>query len=200
MSNDFLTVTISGLKSLRDLRDIGKKSELNAQRAINKVARDARSKSGKRLRAQIAFGARYLTGQDGKIEIAQASKGHLQATLSASSNPRSLARFVVSRSKRRGSIKVQVQPGGIRPLKGAFLLNLNGGEGGSLLAVRSPTKPPSAYRPRKLGKSIWLLYGPSVSQALISHNERKGIWVDMETEIAVALETEYLRLMKVEGI
>lgn len=191
------SITITGLKSLEGLKDIDKRTALNAQRALNKIARDARSKSGKLLRDQIAFGARYLTGADGKIELKPASKGNLEARLSASSNPRSLARFVTSKSKKRGSIKVTVAPGTARPLKGAFLLGVNGN---SLLAVRSPTKPPTAYAPRRLGSSLWVLYGPSVSQALLSRNERKGVWVDIEDEIAISLEAEFLRLMQVDGL
>ncbi len=191
-----LSVTIIGLNSFGDLKELDKRSALNAQRAINKVARDARSKSGKVLRDQIAFGARYLTGQDGKIEIKPASKGRLEASLSASSEARSLARFVSSSSRKRGSVKVTVRPGVARPLPGAFLLKFGSN---SLLAVRSPTKPPTAYKPRRLGRSLWLLYGPSVSQALLARNERKGIWVDMENEIAVKLEAEYLRLMGLDG-
>lgn len=190
------SVTIQGIKTLADLADLPKANQRLAQLAINKIARDARSQSGKLLRQQLNFPARYLSGKDGKITLKPASTGNLQATLSASSDPRSLARFQVGTARGRGKIKVEVQPGGVRSLPGAFLLNI--GEN-SLLAVRSPTKPKGAFKPRRLGKSLWLLYGPSVSQALLHDQGQEGIWVDMEDDLAGKLEVEYLRLLKLEN-
>lgn len=192
-------VTIRGLKALDDLKDLPKKSQIAAGRAINKTLRDARAKSGRQLRQEVAFPARYLTGQDGKIEQFSASSSNLEGKLRAASRPTGLARFVTNPSAKRGKIKVEVQPGGQRLLPGAFMLGLGkaGGEA-TMLAVRSPGKPSGAYRPRRLGKSLWLLYGPSVAQALLGANGRKGIWPDMEDEIANALEAEYLRQMNLE--
>jgi len=196
-----LSVTILGIKSLRDLEDIPKKSQIAAQRAINKTLRDARARSGRMLRQEVAFPARYLTGQDGKIEQFSAGAGKLEGKLTAASRPTGLARFVTNTNAKKGKIKVEVQPGSQRALPGAFLLGLGraGGEA-SMLAVRSPGKPSGAYRPRRLGKSLWLLYGPSVAQALLGANGRKGIWPDMESEIANALEREYLRQLGLEDV
>lgn len=199
MSN--FSVTILGIKSLRDLEDIPKKSQIAAQRAINRTLRDARARSGRMLRQEVAFPARYLTGADGKIEQFSAGAGKLEGKLVAASRPTGLARFVSNPNAKRGKIRVEVQPGGQRTLPGAFLLGLGkaGGEA-SMLAVRSPGKPSGAYRPRRLGKSLWLLYGPSVAQALLGASGRKGIWPDMESEVANALEAEYLRQLGLENI
>lgn len=196
-----LSVTIRGLKSLDDLKDIPKKSQIAAQRAINQILRNTRARTGRQLRQEVAFPARYLTGQDGKIEQISAGAGRLEGKLKAGSKPVSLARFVVGAPKGKGKVKVQVQPGAQRPLPGAFLLGIGkaGGES-TMLAVRSPGKPSGAYRPRRLAKSLWLLYGPSVAQALIGANGRKGIWPDIEGEVAAALEREYLRQLGLENV
>lgn len=197
MSN--FAVTIRGLKSLADLEDLPKQSQVAAQRAINKTLRDARARSGRILRQEVAFPARYLTGADGKIEQLSAGAGKLEGKLFAASRPTGLARFVTNPNAKKGKLKVEVQPGGQRALPGAFLLGLGKGGGeSSMLAVRSPGKPTGAYRPRRLGKSLWLLYGPSVAQALLGSGGRKGIWPDMEDEVANALEKEYLRQLGLE--
>lgn len=194
-----LSVTISGLASIKDIDALGPAQQRVLQQVINQIATRTRTKSAKMLRDQIAFGARYLSGADGKIAIKPASAGRLAATLSASSEPRNLARFVKGGGRGRGKVRVEVAPGSSKSLPGAFLLNLNKGSDNALLAVRSPTKPKGAFRPRRLGKSLWLLYGPSVAQALLHSDAQAGIWVEIEDDVANALETEYLRRLKVEG-
>lgn len=193
------SVTIKGISSLKDLDKLARSQQVIASRAINQIARRTRTQSARRLREQLNFPARYLSGQDGKIGVSFATPGNLMATLTASSEPRSLARFVVGSPRGKGKVRVEVQPGGVRSMPGAFLLNLNKGGDSALLAVRSPNKPASAFRPRRLGKSLWLLYGPSVSQALLHNGGQDGIWVEIEDDIANALEIEYLRQLKVEG-
>lgn len=201
-----ITVTIQGLRSLDDLNELPARIATIASRAINQVTRRSRAESSRRIRQQIAFPARYLSGQDGKIAMRPSNAATLESRLSASSDPRSLARFVVgSGTGRRGSKKVSVQvaPGAARMLPGAFLLKISGDGGNNqntLLAVRSRNRPTAAYQPRQIGKGLWSLYGPSVSQGLLSADEKKGIWPQMEPEIAEALEREFLRQMKVEGL
>lgn len=195
-------VTIRGIASLNDLKFLPREVAVIASRAVNQTARKYRTASSRMLREQINFPARYLSGADGKITLAPSSPASLEAKLSASSNPRSLARFAVGSAAGKGKVKVEVTPGSTRTLPGAFLLKISGSGGGenSLLAVRSPTKPRSAYKPRRLGKSLWLLYGPSVSQALLHDDGNKGIWPEIEPDIASSLEREFLRQLKVEGI
>lgn len=184
-----LVVTVTGLDSIAQFGSILKKVPIAAARAVNRAASKARAESSRRLRQQVAFSARYLTGPEGKIDFKQASTSNLTAKLSASSNPRSLARFVSASSKRQG-VRVVVAPGQTRRLPGAFLLGIGQN---TLLAVRSPTAPRTSFKPRKLGKSLWSLYGPSVAQALIARDNQRGIWPSMEAEIAATLEAEFLR-------
>ena len=188
-----IVVTIRGLEAFDEIDDLLKRVPIAAQRAINRTSQRARTESSRRLRQQINFSARYLVSNDGKIGLVPASKGRLQATLSARSRPTSLARFVTSASKKSGA-KVAVNPSGTRTLPGAFLLGIGSN---TLLAVRSPNKPRTAYKPRRIGKSLWSLYGPSVAQALVTR-EGRGIWPELEPEIAVMLENEFLRQMNLK--
>ncbi len=184
-----LSITITGLSSLDEFTKFLDKVPVAASRAINRAANKTRADSSRRIREQVNFGARYLSGKDGKIELVPATRNRLEAKLGASSDARSLARFVTSASKRQG-VRVTVTPGQRTALPGAFLLGV--GEQ-TLLAVRSPTKPRTAYKPRRISGSLWSLYGPSISQTLISANNRTGIWPAMEAEIVAVLEAEFLR-------
>lgn len=185
-----LSITITGLRSIEEFTELLEKVPVAASRAINRTANRARADSSRRIREQVAFGARYLSGADGKLQLVPSTKNSLAASLSASSEARSLARFVTSQSQRR--IKVTVTPGQPAPLPGAFLLGIGGN---TLLAVRSPLKPRTAYRPRQIGPSgsLWSLFGPSVAQTLIAVDGKKGIWPAMEAEIVARLEEEFLR-------
>lgn len=90
---------------------------------------------------------------------------------------------------------MEVQPGRVRGMPGAFLLNISGDIDNprTLLAVRSRNKPSGAYKPRRIGSGgLWSLYGPSVAQALINQ-DGKGIWADMEPEILNEIEEEFFR-------
>lgn len=192
-----MTVTIRGLQTLNDLKTLPRELSVIASRAVNQVARQARTRSSREIRQQINFPARYLVSQDGKIGLRPSTPATLEAKLTASSDPRSLARFVKGSPKGKGRVKVEVAPGGTRAMPGAFLLGI--GEN-TLLAVRSPGKPAGAFKPRRIGKGLWSLYGPSVSQALLHDDGNKGIWPEIEPDVAAALEREYLRQLKVAGV
>lgn len=189
-----LKVEIRGIESLRDFEDLPRRNALIASRAVNQVARRFRTRSGRDLREQLNFPARYLVGKEGRIELKPSNPTTLTATLSASSQARSLARFVRG-SGRKGRVSVEVAPGAVRPMPGAFILGIRGANNetsNSLLAVRSPTRPRSAYRPRQLSNGLWSLYGPSIAQALLNE-AGQGIWPSFEGELLAALEAEYLR-------
>lgn len=185
-----LEVTISGIESIAAFDEQLKRIPIAASRAVNFAAQRARVESGRRIREQLAFAARYLTGADGRIEYKPSTKATLQARLSARSRPSSLARFVRSVGKGTGA-RVVVKPGTSAVLPGAFIIGIGDNQ---LLAVRSPKKPRTAFKPKRLGASLWLLYGPSVAQALISRAGR-GVWPTMEAEIIANLEREFIRQM-----
>lgn len=195
------SVDLRGIEVVRDLDALGKNVPIAASRAINSTAKRTRTKSAREIRQQINFKARYLSGANGKItDKKKASPSSLSAILAARSRPTSLAHFAVGASRRRGAgVKVSIEPGVVRHLRRAFFVNLRAGDSEVSnvgLAIRSDTKPGRAYKPKRLGRNLWLLYGPSVSQSLINARQ-SGIWSDLEVEIGVELETEFSRLLGV---
>jgi len=179
------------------------KVALAAQRAINKIADRARTRADKAIRTQIAFPARYLGPASKRLWVqTKASRANLEAVVRGQGRPTSLARF--SRAKalapgkrhKDGKVDVTVQPGSTKYIRRAFIMRLkNGNEG---LAVRTSGGPPvGAYRPKPITDRLWLLYGPSVDQALISARQ-SGIYEDLSLDTLDALEAEFFRLIELE--
>lgn len=197
------TVEAKGLEIVGDLDDLKKTIPRRAAQALNKIATQTRTKSARQIRTQLAFPASYLAPAQGRLTVGKkASAANLTASVRGRSRPTSLARFKTGTATRGKGVKVRVKPGRIKHLKRAFLVNLRSGNadaglGNVGLAVRSDTKPGRAYRPKKIGQNLWLLYAPSVAQALL--NARKtGIWLDLEPEIGADLEREFLRLLELD--
>lgn len=187
-----IEIQLVGIKAFDEVSKLINRVPVAAQRAVNRTANFGRAESSRRVRSQVQFAARYLSGADGRIELIPATQTSLQAKLTVSSRATSLARFASGTKK---NVRVTVAPGNTRALPGAFLLGVGNN---TILAVRSPNRPRTAFKPRRLGKSLWSLYGPSLAQVLIAKNERKGVWPSMEAELAAKLETEFLRQMKLD--
>lgn len=171
-----------------------------AQLAINDTTRGSMAPIRKRMKEQVAFPAGYLN--EDRLAIRKlATEADLSATISARHRPTSLARFAKGQSegtaKRRGGIRVRVNNGGAKFLKGAFFVNLRRGkdtaDGFNLgLAVR--LKPGQTLRGRRKGSSgvqlaenLYLLYGPSVDQVFRDVSEAET------PEIGRRLEREFVR-------
>lgn len=174
-----------------------------ASRAINKIADKTRTRADKAVRTQIAFPARYLGPASKRLWVeTKASKVNLEAVVRGQGRPTSLARF--SRAKplgpgqrhKNGEVDVMVKPGVRKFVRRAFIMRLKNGNLG--LAVRTNGgPPPGAYRPKPITDRLWLLYGPSVDQALISARN-EGIYDDLTPETLDALESEFFRLIALE--
>lgn len=186
-----LQVKITSFAALREMDEIPKQNKIAAQRAINLSLRKERTRSSRAIREQINFKASDLVGRDGKIDMIPATGTNLEGTLAASSRAKSLASFLVSFGRKLGA-RVKVNPNGIAKLPGAFLIGVGGNQ---LLVVRGK-RPSKAYKPTLIGKNLWVLYGPSVAQALINA-DGKGIWPQHESAMLDDLENEYLRQMKI---
>lgn len=182
--------------------------ERSAVWALNKTSTWARTESRRQMLGQVAFPPSYLGPSQGRLKTRKARMGHLEAAVTGRTRATSLARFTRQkvqakgvRSRRKG-ITVTVRPGSARFMKGAFLIRLRSGNDGSLnnigLAVRSDGPPPNAYKPTKIGKNLWLLYGPSVEQVLDSHRNQGGVFTDISPETGDRLSAEFLRLIAAE--
>lgn len=185
-----IEIKLVGIQNIDEASQLISRVPVAAQRAVNRTGNFARAESSRRVREQVQFAARYLSGADGKIQLIPATQQSLQAKLTVRSRPTSLARFASGTKK---NVRVTVAPGSTRSLPGAFLLGVGSN---TLLAVRGVNRPRTAFKPRRLGKSLWVLYGPSLAQVLVAKNERKGVWPSMEAQLGAMLETEFLRQMK----
>jgi hypothetical protein len=108
----------------------------------------------------------------------------------------SFARGARTIGPRRTAVSLEVQPGIVRRLKGAFFVRLRAGNtdtgpGNTGLAIRLPAGkvPDRAYKPKLMGKNLWLLYGPSIDQVF------DDVANDISSDAANYLEAEFLRLM-----
>lgn len=196
-------IVIEGLEKNTWIGNLSPEKVKNAARmSLNRVAARARTKSDRMLREQIAFPARYL----GKAVWVQkkASNASLEAIVRGQGRPTALSRFAgrskppaPGRGQRGGGVGVTVKPGQRKFIKRAFLIRLKNDNTG--LAVRtSGGRPSNAYRPKQIGKNLYLLYGPSVDQALLDARGQGGIYDEISQETLDEWDREFARLLEVE--
>lgn len=167
-------------------------------RAINRGMDKTRTAAAKAVLQQVAFPASYLQPSQGRLTVSQyASKDRLQATISGRDRATSLRQFApgaMPGAVAKRGIGVSVAAGGRKKfIKRAFVMKLRNGNLG--LAVRSaPGKQPEgAWKPKPIGKNLWLLYGPSVDQVLMSARSGGGVFSEIEYETLDVIETEFQR-------
>lgn len=204
MSDTYL-VAVEGLSELRGLDDIPKAIETAAYRAINRTADRTAAEARRRIREQVAFPARYLTGIDssGKQRLGvtgKAKAGSLEATITGRFRPTSLARFAISSSSGRSGVSVQVAPGFARYMKRAFLIRLRAGtapiETKSNLGLAIRLRPGETIKNKRqvvqMKNGLALLYGPSVNQIFSTVRN------DVTPETLEFLEREFARLLDLD--
>lgn len=182
------------------------KVELALQRAINKTIDRARTRIARAVLDQVSFPASYLSPSSGRLTVSKrASKGNLEGIISGRDQPTSLARFAKqkiatsgSQRPKGGKIDVRVASGGAyHSMPRSFLMKLKNGNIG--LAVRtSGEKPRGAYKPKEIGKNLWLLYGPSVDQALMGASG-DGVYEQLSPEMLDFLDDEFNRQLDLLG-
>jgi hypothetical protein len=194
-------VAVEGLSAMRGLDSIPKDVTLAAMRAVNKATDRARTSSSKLMREQVDFPARYLSGQDGRLEITQrATEGNLEAAITGRFRPTSLARFARSGTPGKNGVRVEVAPGFAKLMRRAFLIRLRAGTADldtkSNLGLAIRLKPGETIQNKKkavqLKNGLVLLYGPSVDQVF------RTVASDVAPETADFLEAEFLRLMELD--
>lgn len=202
-------VAIQGLRSLRFTEDLPKEIVEAARMTVNAATRRALATSGKEIRRQVNFPAHYLTGQNGRLKIVRLASGNdLTGEIAGRRRPTSLARFVTSSlsvggGQRAPGVTVQVRPGSAVRLKRAFLMKLRAGSDadtqhnlGLAVRLKAGQRPTKAYKPKQIGKGLWLLYGPSVDSVFVSATSGQGVAEQISPEIAEFMEREFLRLVE----
>jgi hypothetical protein len=193
--------SLGGLKvAVEDLPDDIRRA---ASRSINATLRRGRTRAGELIRQQLNYPARYLVGQNGRIKISKfASEDKLEGVITGRNRPTSLARFSRTKRIRKGPVRVQVKPGVTGIFERGFLIPLRSGNSDTLgnlgLALRtSGGRPKGTSRGKEIAKNLWLLYGPSVAQALLNVSG-SGIYKDMEKELLDYMENEFNRQIDLE--
>lgn len=204
---ELFAVVLEGLDALKSFDELSDKSKQAAQRAVNAATRRAYAAAGRQITNELNFPARYVTGKSARMQITKFAKpGDLSATITARNRPTSLARFVTGSisvgGARKAGVRVEVKKGSVQRLKGAWLIRLRAGnadldtQSNLGLAVRTRNgQPPPGYKPYKLADNVYLLYGPSIGQALYSVHTQKGVATDITPATLDFLEAEFWRQM-----
>lgn len=193
-------VAIDGLSALRDIETLPETIRLAAQRAINKTVDRTRTRASEQIRKQVSFKARYLDdSSNGRLAVSKRASGDdLEARITGRFRPTSLAQFVTSSGKR--GVTVKVQPALARRSKRMFLIPLRAGfdvdaplsNVGLAIRLKPGERVEHKRKMISMGKGLYLLYGPSVSQVFANVAE------DVSPEAAEFLEREFLRLSGLE--
>lgn len=181
-------------------------TELALIRALNRTAERSRTRISREAREQVAFPASYLSPSNERLWVSSKARGgSFETTIEGRGSATSLARFTrqkplaPGRRHKDGKVKVTVKPGAPTSIKRAFLIRLNNNNVG--LAVRTNgEKPTNSFKPREFGNNLWLLYGPSVDQALSAATDGKGVFEDMTPDMLDFLEMEFNRQLEVLGV
>lgn len=204
---DAFALVIEGLNDLSDLENLDQKIIQSARIAVNRAATRGRTDMAKQVLTEINFPRDYVSPKNKRLYVSKnATNSTLEAVITARSRVTSLARFTKAdrvTSRGRSGARVELVRGAQRFIPGAFLIRLRAGaadldtKSNLGLAIRTPggVRPDNAYAPKRLGKGLWLLYGPSVSQMIHSERNDDGIATRMSPEIISQLQAEFDRQM-----
>ncbi len=209
---DQMVLVIEGLETLKSLDGLGEKIIASSRIAVNKAATRGRKLMADEVLSQINFPASYVAPSKDRLHVKKpATNADLEAIIEARARPTSLARFLTKSyptGYQPNGVRVRIQHGASRLIGGpnsrtrAFLFRLNSGTDGSKnnlgLAVRTQNglAPSRAWKPAPLGDNLWLLYGPSVSQALLDATGKNGAAVTLTPDIIDVLTKEFDRQME----
>lgn len=191
-----LAVVIRTSDLLRAYEEVPKRTTRAAVQALNKTADRSRTRGARAIRQQINFPASYLDPNAQRLFVAErATEKSLVSVVRARTRATSLARFLTSSGK--DGLRVSVHPGRTITLKRAFVVRLRAGSQtidtksnlGIAVRTKDGQRPSKAYKPVRLGKDTWLLYGPSVDQAF------KSVREDIRPDAEVELSAEFQRLI-----
>lgn len=199
MSAEVILVEFNQLSFVPDMTPT---VELALMRALNRTADRSRTRFARAAREQVAFPASYVSPSNRRLWVkTKARRGFLETVIEGRGAATSLARFTRQKvlapgaRHRGGKINVTVKPGQTKSISRAFLIRLRNGNVG--LAMRTSGEAPArAFKPKAISKNLWLLYGPSVDQALSAASKEGGIYEEMTPAALDDLETEFNRQME----
>lgn len=168
-------------------------AEQAAMLAINQtVERKAVPMLRNDIESQVAFPRGYLDQEDRLGVTRKATRGSLEAVITARDRPTSLARYAPGQtpeSTRGKGVVVQVKRGRARVMKKAFLVRLANGNIGLAIRLKQGESIANKREMRavQFDRGVYLLYGPSVDQLM------KTVAAEALPQIGDALGKEFLR-------
>lgn len=189
---------VEGLENIDQVQGLAEDIVRAARMAVNRTTERARARGAKEIRKEVAFPASYLTGERGRLKVTEkATAQKLQGKVTGRGRPTSLARFAKAKAPGKAGLKVTVKPGSTKEMKKAFLLRLPQGSTltdtqfnlGLAIRLKDGERVQNKKSMVKLGKGLYLLYGPSVDQVF------RDVAKEISPDTADFLEAEFLRLV-----
>ena len=189
-------VFVDGLEDL-EVESLTPAIERAALRAVNATADRTRTGSADYIYSRLNFPKGYLAPAQKRLFVSKKAKqGDLEAIITGRHRATSLARFVTGGMAGRKGARVSIKRGSSVELPNAFLMKLRSGGGvetkdnlGLAIRTKRGATPDKAYKPVKISETLWLLYGPSVSQAFRYAADKEA------DEAAQYLSAEFSRLV-----
>jgi hypothetical protein len=197
-------IVLDGLEKFADeTGDLPRNVTTAITRSINRTLDRTRTRAARAILDQVAFPASYLGPARKRLWVRQRARNDsLFGSIEGRDSATSLARFAKQKVPTAGSqrpkgnkIDVRVKPGGgFKAIPRAFLIKLRNNNVG--LAVRTNGfAPPGAFKPKEISKNLWLLYGPSVDQALLAATDGQGVYEELTPEALDFMTSEFNRQM-----
>lgn len=201
---DQYVVVIPGFEAFDGVDGLEAQIIESARLAVNDTVRKARTMAAQVMGQQLGFPPGYLGPTAGRLTISKFATGDdLEGIVLGRGRPTSLARFSrggkVGRPKKgeQTGVNVAVHPGLATFMKGAFLIKLPAGKDVETrnnlgLAIRLRGRPLRNKRVqlKEIDKGLYVLYGPSVGQAL---GGEKGVGAKISPELSKFLLAEFQR-------
>jgi len=180
VTGDRYAVFVDGLADL-SIEDIAPAIERAAQQAINATATRSRKDVADQILSKLNFPATYLNPSTKRLIVTKrARQGDLEAIITGRHRATSLAQFVTGGIPGKKGARVSIKRGSSVEMPNAFLMKLRAGSSvetknniGLAIRTKRGEHPNAAYKPVPISDTLWLLYGPSVSQAMVYAAEKE---------------------------
>lgn len=186
-------IVLQGVNSFDEIEKLDPKIANVLRQAVNETTQEARRRAARSMEKQINFPRGYLTGQANRLGIAKyATKADLTAIIRGRDRPTSLARFVTGSPKvGQKGVSVTVDPGKSELMPSAFLIKLRNNNIGLAFRTKDGRRPSRGAK--QLGRGLWLLYGPSVTQVFDETRD------DLKPELEELLRDKFDRLWEMQN-
>jgi hypothetical protein len=165
-----VSVRVDGIEGVSEImRDASKAVKDSIVISINDTAKFGHAEIKKRIVEEVNLKPSYIGSKNsGRLKISSyAVNANDSAVISARARGTLMSRFLVSAFKRGSPAKVSIAKSRVSSISNAFLMKLKSGNSGLVKRVKSG-RIEGSKGALKIGKNLFLLYAPSVSQIMSS--------------------------------